>query len=84
MRHYADSDAVQCNGCLAIMSLVRGEGGVCMQNQWRVAKAGGVEAMSLGMKNFAQHPMVQLSALLCIIPLCLGMVGVGVGVGGCT
>lgn len=72
MRLHADSEGVQCNACLAIMALVRGEGEVCIQNQWRVAKAGGVEAMAGSMKAFPKHPMVQLSTLLCIIPLCLG------------
>lgn len=72
MRLHADSEGVQCNACLAIMALVRGEGEVCIQNQWRVAKAGGVEAMGGAMAAFPMHPMVQLSTLLCIIPLCLG------------
>lgn len=72
MRLHADSEGVQCNACLAIMALVRGEGDVCIQNQWRVAKAGGVEAMAAAMAAFPSQPMVQLSTLLCIIPLCLG------------
>lgn len=72
MLAWKGAEGVQCNGCLALMSLVRGEGQVCQENQWRVAKVGGVEAIVAGMQQFPQHPMVQLSALLCMIPLALG------------
>ena len=40
-------------------------------NQWRVARESGVEAVVAAMRNFPLHPMVQLSALLCMIPLTL-------------
>eukprot|EP00951_Prasinocladus_malaysianus_P010839 scaffold79870_cov31-Prasinocladus_malaysianus.AAC.1 len=40
-------------------------------NQWRVAKAGGVEAIVDAMLQFEEQAMVQLSALLCMIPLAL-------------
>jgi hypothetical protein len=40
-------------------------------NQWRVAKAGGVETIVEAMHEFHDHAMVQLSALLCMIPLAL-------------
>lgn len=53
------------------MSLVRGEGEVCQSNQWSLAKAGAVEEMAAAMRLFRHHPMVQLSALLCFIPLAL-------------
>ena len=40
-------------------------------NQWQVAKAGGVEAVVACMGAFTQDAVVQLSALLCLIPLAL-------------
>lgn len=44
----------------------------CQQaNQWQVAKAGGVEAIVTCMTNFPSNALVQLSALLCLIPLAL-------------
>lgn len=46
------SDVIQCNGCLALMSLVRGEGEVCQSNQWHVAKAGAIEAIAAAMTRF--------------------------------
>jgi hypothetical protein len=52
MQQHADHDGVQCNGCLALMSLVRGEGEVCQANQWHIAKAGGVEVMVEAMRRF--------------------------------
>mmetsp|Transcript_10088 Transcript_10088/g.28969 ORF Transcript_10088/g.28969 Transcript_10088/m.28969 type:complete len:837 (-) Transcript_10088:38-2548(-) len=71
IRRFPDKEGIQCNGCLALMSLVRGEGEVCQANQWRVAKAGGVEVVVEAMECFSDHAMVQLSALLCMIPLAL-------------
>jgi hypothetical protein len=52
MSLHADSDVVQCNGCLALMSLVRGEGEVCQSNQWHVAKAGAIEVIAQAMNEF--------------------------------
>lgn len=40
-------------------------------NQFRVAEARGVEAVVAAMKRFPQQATVQLSALLCFIPLAL-------------
>lgn len=40
-------------------------------NQFRVAEARGVEAVVAAMKRFPHQPTVQLSALLCFIPLAL-------------
>lgn len=40
-------------------------------NQWRVARAGGVEAIVKCMTSFPGNSLVQLSALLCLIPLAL-------------
>lgn len=40
-------------------------------NQWRIAKAGGVEAIVEAMGSFEDHNMVQLSALLALIPMAL-------------
>ena len=40
-------------------------------NQWQVAKAGGVEAIVSCMTGFPGNALVQLSALLCLIPLAL-------------
>ena len=44
---------------------------VLQANQWRVARESGVEAVVAAMERFPMHPMVQLSALLCMIPLTL-------------
>ena len=40
-------------------------------NQWQVAKAGGVEAVVACMTAFPTNALVQLSTLLCMIPLAL-------------
>lgn len=52
MRQHAGSDSITCNGCLALMSLVRGEGEVCQSNQWHVAKAGAIEVIAQAMSTF--------------------------------
>jgi hypothetical protein len=52
MRQHASSDSIICNGCLALMSLVRGEGEVCQSNQWHVAKAGAIEVIAEAMERF--------------------------------
>jgi hypothetical protein len=52
MRQHALSDSITCNGCLALMSLVRGEGEVCQSNQWHVAKAGAIEVIAAAMERF--------------------------------
>ena len=52
MRQHAGSDSIICNGCLALMSLVRGEGEVCQSNQWHVAKAGAIEVIADAMQTF--------------------------------
>jgi hypothetical protein len=52
MRQHAGSDSITCNGCLALMSLVRGEGEVCQSNQWHVAKAGAIEVVAQAMSTF--------------------------------
>jgi hypothetical protein len=52
MRQHAGSDSITCNGCLALMSLVRGEGEVCQSNQWHVAKAGAIEVIAKAMERF--------------------------------
>jgi hypothetical protein len=49
---------IQCNGCLALMSLVRGEGEVCQSNQWHIAKAGAIEAITAAMRRFRWAPSV--------------------------
>lgn len=71
MQLHEGSDSIQCNGCLALMSLVRGEGEVCQSNQWHVAKAGAIEVIAHAMVRFRDSNMVQLSVLLCLIPLTL-------------
>lgn len=71
MAAHSSSDSIQCHGCLALMSLVRGEGEVCQSNQWLIAKAGAIEAMHAAMERFASSAMVQLSVLLALIPLAL-------------
>ncbi len=52
MALHADNDGIQCNSCLALMSLVRGEGEVCQSNQWHIAKAGALEAVTAAMRRF--------------------------------
>eukprot|EP00879_Flechtneria_rotunda_P004794 GHRR01005066.1.p1 GENE.GHRR01005066.1~~GHRR01005066.1.p1 ORF type:complete len:626 (+),score=240.90 GHRR01005066.1:617-2494(+) len=71
MALHSGSDSIQCNGCLALMSLVRGEGEVCQSNQWHIAKAGAIELIASTMGTFRGNAMVQLSVLLCLIPLAL-------------
>jgi hypothetical protein len=53
------------------MSLVRGVGETCQTNQWRIAKCQGVETIVAAMRRNREHAMVQLSAVLCMIPLAL-------------
>ncbi|KAL3137014.1 hypothetical protein ABBQ32_006605 [Trebouxia sp. C0010 RCD-2024] len=71
MEAWQKHEGVQCNGCLALMALVRGDGSVCQANQFRVAEARGVEAVVAAMTRFPHQATVQLSALLCFIPLAL-------------
>ncbi|DBA73902.1 TPA: hypothetical protein ACH3X2_009553 [Trebouxia sp. C0005] len=71
MDSWQKHEGVQCNCCLAIMALVRGTGSVCQANQFRVAEARGVEAVVAAMTRFSSQTTVQLSALLCFIPLAL-------------
>ncbi|GMH44571.1 hypothetical protein BSKO_12523 [Bryopsis sp. KO-2023] len=52
MKQLPQHEGIQCNCCLALMSLVRGEGGVCQSNQWNLAKAGAVETMAASMRAF--------------------------------
>jgi len=66
-----DNEAVQCNACLALMALVRGEGSVCQCSQWEIARSGTVEVIGRAMRKYLYNPMVQLSAMLCFIPLAL-------------
>lgn len=40
-------------------------------NQWLIARAGAIEAVAAAMRRFAGSAMVQLSALLALIPLAL-------------
>ncbi|BDA46284.1 hypothetical protein COCOBI_08-3760 [Coccomyxa sp. Obi] len=71
MKRFSRSGGVQCNGCLAIVSLVRSESEICQSNQWRVARAGGLEVIVAAMRQFREYSMVQLCALLCMVPLAL-------------
>ena len=44
----------------------------CVQaNQWLVAKSGGLEVIACAMRGWREYPMVQLCALLCMVPLAL-------------
>ena len=44
----------------------------CVQaNQWLVAKSGGLEVIACAMRGWRDYPMVQLCALLCMVPLAL-------------
>jgi hypothetical protein len=40
-------------------------------NQWRIARAGGMEAIVAAMRRWREYAMVQLCALLCMVPLAL-------------
>jgi len=71
MERTMDNEAVQCNGCLALLALVRGEGSVCQWCQWEIARSGTVEVIGRAMRRYLRNPMVQLSAMLCFIPLAL-------------
>ena len=45
---HEESEGVQCNGCLALMALVRGEGEASEANKERLADCGGVEVIADG------------------------------------
>ena len=40
-------------------------------NQWLVARSGGLEAIAGALRCWREYPMVQLCALLCMVPLAL-------------
>ena len=40
-------------------------------NQWLVARSGGLEAIAGALRCWQEYPMVQLCALLCMVPLAL-------------
>ena len=40
-------------------------------NQWLVARSGGLEAIAGALRCWRDYPMVQLCALLCMVPLAL-------------
>ena len=62
MRRHAGSAAVQCNGCLALMAMVRGEGEGSEANRVRLADCGGVAAIADG--EHALFGLVQKLRLL--------------------
>lgn len=55
IRRHPDKEGIQCNGCLALMSLVRGEGEVCQ-----------VQPPSLPPLCPSCRAIVGLKALLCL------------------
>jgi len=58
--------------CMHMCSIALGESACMVQaNQFRVAEARGVEAVVAAMTRFSGQTTVQLSALLCFIPLAL-------------
>lgn len=71
MRLHASHAPVQAAACMCLMALVRGEGEVCLANQWHVAKVAGVEAVVAAMDLDPADTTLQLAALLCLIPLAL-------------
>lgn len=71
MTSWVDVDAVQCGGCLALLALVRGESACSSANRWLLGVSGGLEAMLGAMRAHRPQAMVQLSALLCLVPLAL-------------
>eukprot|EP00210_Caulerpa_lentillifera_P004653 g4438.t1 len=71
METYQDNEGIQCNSCLVLMSLVRGEGEICRCCQWEIARSGIIEVIRKSMNRFESNQMVQLSAMLCFIPLAL-------------
>ena len=52
-------------------------------NQFRVAEGRGVEAVAAAMHRFSTHTTVQLSALLCFIPLALENIMMQAGTSAC-
>ena len=71
MRAWMHSEMVLCSGCLAIMALVRGEGPGSSANRWQLGVCGGLEILLEIMQRHKDQSMVQLSALLCLVPLAL-------------
>lgn len=73
MQAYGDNAHVQARACMALMAMVRGEGEVCLANQWQLAKVrwevvvqvwDGVHspAQLLHLQNFTQHASVLCEA----------------------
>lgn len=50
------SEGVQCNGCLALMALVRGEGEASDGNRLRLAECGGVTVIADGALRLVGGP----------------------------
>lgn len=71
MRSWIHSETVLCSGCLAIMALVRGDGPGSSANRWQLGVCGGLEMLLEVMQRHKDQSMVQLSALLCLVPLAL-------------
>lgn len=68
---FEDDEAVQCTGALAVMALIRGDGPASSANKRRLAEAGGIEAVASALTVHRQSAMVQLSCMLCLVPLAL-------------
>ncbi|PRW60207.1 E3 ubiquitin- ligase CHFR isoform X4 [Chlorella sorokiniana] len=71
MRKFLDNDSVQCTGCLALLALLRGEGPASDAARQRMEDGEVIRTIAEGMEAHQFAPMVQLSALLCLVPLAL-------------
>lgn len=61
-------------GCCLFMwefKCLQGDTAIMQANQWLVARAGGLEVIASAMRGWREYPMVQLCALLCMVPLAL-------------
>jgi hypothetical protein len=66
MLRFEGSEAVQCNGCLALMALVRGAGEASDANRRLLADSGGVQAIAQGKRDGPAPGCAALCA--CCIP----------------
>jgi hypothetical protein len=67
MLRFAGSEAVQCNGCLALMALVRGAGEASDANRRLLADSGGVQAIAQGERVGASMGM---RCIVCLLHSC--------------
>jgi hypothetical protein len=68
---WVNSEVAVCSGCLALMALIRGDGPASSANRWQLGVCGGLEILIKAMKIHKDQSMVQLSVLLCLVPMAL-------------